>query len=404
MNRLFAAAVAIVAVLALAGCGSSGSSASPPTDVKVVPGDGYATVSWIMSPGVDYWIFYAQTSVNLTPQTCGSAIVCVTKINAISPQILTGLVNGATYSFTLNGRTNGGPGGPSSAAVFTVPRLAGAQWTTGSSAGASDLRGVAYGTSLVAVGAGGAIFSSPDGNAWTAVANPIASANPNLTAAVYGGNYMAAGAGGVILFSTDAITWTQQTSGTVNDLNALAANGAGGYVAVGANGTIIFSNGGGTWTAASTVPGSNALYGVTYGNGIFVAVGAGGTLLTSSDGNTWRAVVSNTSLDLKSIAFGAGTFVALSPTGTLVTSTDGVTWYPQTPIATNRVLNKVTFGRQFVAVGNGGVIFTSTDGLAWQVQTSGVSDNLYAVTGYTNSASGIGYSAVGASGRNVSSN
>ena len=79
MKRLIAGVVAIAAVLVLAGCGSSGSSASPPTDVAVVPGDGYVTATWTMSPGVDYWMFYAPTSGNLTPETCGSSIVCVDK-------------------------------------------------------------------------------------------------------------------------------------------------------------------------------------------------------------------------------------------------------------------------------------------------------------------------------------
>src|SRR5450756_170158 len=109
MKRLFAGVVAIAAVLVLAGCGGAGSSASAPADVTVVPGDGYVTVSWTVSSGVDYWIFYAATSGNLTPQTCSTAILCATKVNAVSPQVLTALVNGATYSFTINGRTNGGP-------------------------------------------------------------------------------------------------------------------------------------------------------------------------------------------------------------------------------------------------------------------------------------------------------
>src|SRR5512139_3890432 len=123
MKRLIAGIVAIAAVLVLAGCGSGGSSASPPTDVAVVPGDGYVTATWTMSPGVDYWIFYAPISGNLIPEACGTSIVCVIKVHAVSPQVLSGLVNGATYSFTINGRTDGGPGGPGSASVAAVPRL-----------------------------------------------------------------------------------------------------------------------------------------------------------------------------------------------------------------------------------------------------------------------------------------
>lgn len=407
MKRLVAGAIAIIAVLSLAGCKLGGGGASAPTAITVTPGDGYVTVTWDTLPGVDYWLFRAPTTSTLTPENCGTFIGCETTLNASSPQVVTGLVNGITYSFTINGRTGGGAGGPGSVSVTATPRLAGASWSLGTSTGSYDLRGVTHGPAgsiFVAVGASGAMFSSTDGAAWKALATPLTPANTSMNAAVYGGHYVAAGEGGVVLLSSDGVAWTQQATPTTKELYALATNGADGYVAVGADSAIIVSNGGSTWTVAGTVPSpASKLYAVTYGKGKFVAVGAGGILLTSSDGNTWNTVASNTTVDLKGVAYGAGLFVAIGASGTLITSTDGATWTAQTAISTNPALKAVTYGHQFIAVGDIGAVFTSTDGLVWTKQTSNTSDNLYAVTSYLDIYNGAGYSVVGTMGRNLSS-
>lgn len=385
--------LALAAVLFLASC-DTGSSAAPPTEIQVAPGDGSVTVTWNMEPGVEYWL-YSAASDSITPENCISLPECKTIMSAVSPQVVSGLTNGTTYSFTINGRIDGGPGGPGSVPVSAVPRLAGATWNEGAALGLADLHGVTFGTSFLVVGSGGTMFSSADGIAWTALNSGIPA---DLNAAVYGnGNtsYLAAGAGGVILLSTDEMkTWTQPLTSTSNDLYALAYNGSL-YLAVGANGTLITSYDGMSWTTRYSGTSSH-LYGVTYGNGLYVAVGAGGTLQTSTDGITWRAATSQTTLDLKGVAYGADIFVAIGAAGALLTSTDGITWTPQTPIASSPALNAVIYGSQFVAVGNGGAIYTSTDGSIWATPSSGNTNNLYAVT-YGN----YGYSAVGATGSNL---
>ena len=53
-------ATLMVAVLVSACGGSGGSSAPAPSGgITVTPGDGTATISWTMTPGVKYWLFYA---------------------------------------------------------------------------------------------------------------------------------------------------------------------------------------------------------------------------------------------------------------------------------------------------------------------------------------------------------
>jgi hypothetical protein len=421
----------LMAVLILVACG--GDSAPAPTGLKVAAGETSASVSWDMVDGVEYWLFFGPTSVAPTDTTSmhgwiglpgGNVLLKVT-----SPYLVTGLIDGTSYSFSVNGRTGGGPGGPGAAAVSTIPRIAGSNWVAGSasSIGSHDLRSLAYSinttttvltsttssttstvtttaTNYVAAGVGGAMYSSPDGSTWSAINYATTS---NLNGASYFGTYKLVGDGGLVLASPDAITWTPQTSPTTQNLYAIASNNLNLNVAVGASGTIITSPDGVTWTAASNTATSNDLYAVTYStynSGTWVAVGAGGTVVESADGLTWHSVPSNTTADLHGIAsmtntsttgVVTATFVAVGTTGTVLSSTDGNTWATQVlPGVT--ALNAVTYGDQFVAVGSGGNIFISTDGLAWTPTAAATSQDLYAVV------HGLYlYSAVGTAGTNL---
>lgn len=375
MTRLLAFLLALAAVSLLAGCSSQGKEASPPTTIQAAAGDSSAVVSFSMDPGVEYWLFYAPsnnlTSTNFTTVAGGKLIT-----NAVSPQVVAGLTNGTTYYFTINGRTNNGPGGAGTPLVSATPRAAGYTWKSGQSLVAGDLRGAAFGTVFVVVGASGAMFSTLDGASWTAINYVVTS---DLNAVFYGiGRYVAVGAGGVALVSADTITWTAANSGTSNNLNAGASNG-GVYLAVGAGGTSTVSADGQTWVVGKAGT-SNDLYGLTYGNGIWVAVGASGVIVTSTDGTTWQAIASPTSSDLRAVTFSAttATFVAVGAGGTVVTSPDGANWTSRGPIAST-LLTGVSFGSQFAAVGNNGNIFTSLDGVSWQAALSGTTNNLNTV-------------------------
>jgi len=406
MRRLLMLVAAMLAGLLVAGCGSSGHSADAPAGgLGLVAGDGIITVTWPMASGVDYWLFYANSS-SISTSNWTTIPGSISVIGAGSPFVATGLTNGAIYSFTLNGRTNGGPGGEGTPSVSAIPRLAGtvtaslsAPWTAGTALGANDLRGVTWGTVFVAVGANGAMDSSIDGTTWTALNSAVAT---NLNAAVYrGGVYLAAGDGGTTLYSTDAITWTPRITGTAYNLNAIATN-SGLFLAVGAKGTIVYSGDGVTWTAAANSGTANDLYAVThYGDSLWIAVGANGTLITSTDGSNWKSVTSNTALDLKGVAYGISTatnaalFVAVGANGTLITSPDAATWTAQTAIGPN-TLSAITYGTQFIAVGANGSIFTSTDGATWAGQPSTTNSNLNAIV-----HAPYRYSVVGAAGVNL---
>ncbi len=424
MNRILAGLVTCVAVLLAGACGSGsfslGSSAPPPSDMQVVAGDTSATVTWTMAPGVDYWIMLAPTA-SITSSNWSSFLGARSVIRAVSPQLVTGLLNGTTYAFTINGRQGNGAGGQGAASQAIVPRLAGGSWLAGSALGSGDLAGATYGSvgtagtasavsSFVAVGAGGKIYSSNDAKTWTAQNSSVSA---DLKCAVFGGAYLAAGAAGSIVTSADAITWAAVNSGTSSTLNGLATNNAGTYIAVGAGGSIsTSSDSGSTWKAVSSGT-TRDLYAIAYGsNGssnVFIAVGAQGTVLSSADGLTWTSVAAPTTADLKGVSYAAVpttvagvvtsstvTWVAVGNGGSVISSNDSASWALRSS-GSSKDLSAVTFNTRFVALGDAGTLLTSDDGgLSWQAQLSPSSAKLSAIT-----HSLYGYLAVGAAGTNL---
>jgi hypothetical protein len=375
-----------------------------------------------MTGGVENWLFFAPTSTAPTSITAMEKWIGQygggTFLNVTSPYVISGLANGVSYSFSLNGRTNGGPGGPGSTPVTATPRIAGASWTAGTAiSGGNDLRAVAFGVSTaattttaavtryVAAGSSGAMYSSLDGASWSAINYSNTS---RINGAAYFGNYKLVGDGGLVLTSSDALAWTAPTTNTTQNLYAIASNYANLNVAVGANGTIISSPDGVTWTTASSTGTSSDLYAVTYtsyNSGTWVAVGAAGAMVASSDGLTWHSVSSGTTADLRGVAYAAmvstsgvitTTFVAVGAAGTVLSSADATAWTAQVLPVAGTNLNAVIFGTQFVAAGAGGNVFVSTDGAAWTAASSATSNEIFALTHGLNA-----YSAVGAAGTNL---
>lgn len=383
-----ALAALFVAVLVSA-CGGSGSSAPAPVGgITVKPGDGTATVTWTMDPNVKYWVFYApSTSISTSDWTTKLGSVAV--MNVTSPYVVSGLANGYTYSFTVNGRTGDGPGGPGSPSVSIVPRPAGETWSAPVALGSNTLRSITYGTSsadslgyYLAVGDAGAAFKSTTGLGFSAVAMPSTAPLHAVTYTL--SKFIAVGAGGTIVYSPDLATWVTTPSGSTQNLNAVASNGALA-VAVGNAGTALRSADGITWTAI-TLPTTQNLYGISYSTaGVWTAVGAGGTLLSSADGLTWVAVASGTTADLYAVAvqvYTSYTYVAVGANGTIIRSTDGgATWAAQTSPTTANLLAVSPTTSQFLATGVDGTVLTSPTGVTWTRRTSSTSASLNGVIG-----------------------
>ena len=316
MLKLFSAVIALLLALFLGSCGG-GSSASPPSSLTVTAGDTSVVVNFTATSGVTYWLFYAPGStINCTDAGSITGYTIVPGITV--PYTLPSLSNGTAYSFGINARTNGGPGGACTTLTSVTPRLAGTKttsntvpWVASTAVSANSLNGETYGSTFVAVGANGLIYNSSNAVSYTSVTSPITT---NLNGvAFFNSQYTAVGDSGKILTSTDATTWTAQTSGTTNKLNAIAGNSSL-YVAVGASGTLLTSTDGTTWTKLTGLATTNNLNSIIYSTQ-FIAVGDTGTVITSTDGVTWTLQTAVTAANLKTITVGSYIYSALGAAG-----------------------------------------------------------------------------------------
>lgn len=428
--------VAMVASL-LGGCSGKGSSASPPLEFTATAGDGRVKLTWTASPGVEYWLFTA-TDPSLTAFKIDLPNEHI-YVSAASPFYMCGLYNSTPYYFATNGRTGGGPGGSSSQTISATPYNASTSWTANPMPLSKNLvfpnlNGVGYASltscsnnatsaagSFVAVGAGGAIFTSNDGKNWNAPASlppgfssdlfAVAGYTANINNPVNPGlRWVAVGAGGTSVYSTDGISWSVGRGDFSNPTLRSLAQVSGTFFAVGDTGTILSSTDGITWTAR-TSGSTNNLHGVTHG-AIYVAVGDGGTILTSTDGNTWINPAPVTPNILRQVVSSGNIIVAVGDSGTIVTSINGgATWTAQTltgapnlvGVAAESQLEIIAVAdpllgfipnAQFVAVDSVGNAYTSANGITWSadaIRTGAASLNALA-------SSGFGYVAAGNAG------
>ena len=322
-------------------------------------------LTWTPNPSVDYWIFTA-TDPNLTAFNWTGLANAHGYPSASTPFYMCGLLDGDQYYFAANGRTNGGPGGTSMSSTpsnvtpynaVTVP------WTPIFTTPATpDLYGIGYASlttcsnnptsaagNFVAVGAGGAIFTSADGQSWNAA---VAPGLPDLYA----------------------------VTGNATNLNNPTSPPALLWVAVG-DGVSVYSNDGNYWYQGNLASGTSALRSLTHAGGTFVAVGDGGTIVSTIDGMNWTPQTSNSSNNLNGVTYG-GIYVAVGDSGTILTSGNGANWTPvlAAGISTNTNLRQVaSFGSLSVAVGDAGTIVTSKDGANWYAQTLSGLPNLVGV-------------------------
>jgi hypothetical protein len=394
--------LALVSLIALAGChAQTDPPDTAPSGVTVTAGDGLVTVTWNPEPDLAYWIFF-QPGSWVEAASPESLVVA----NAVTPQIITPLSNGARYAFVMNATKHDSAAGPPSAVVTATPRLAGVDWKTGGALGAANLNGIAFGGGrFVTVGDSAAVFTGfynytnanpPGVGAWFPPTDPFPAYSGHLRAVAYSGQFVALGADGSILTSSDGLTWALATSTVpVAGMNAIAF-GASTYVAAGDGGNIYSSADLVTWSPATSTT-TNDLYSVSFINGNFIATGAGGTLLASTDGNTWTPRTSNTPNALRGVAFRLSIgirYVAVGDAGTIVTSSDdGITWTP-VPAVTAQNLRGVVHSSRFVAVGQGGAVVLSDDGMDWTMASVGSADLAQVV------AAPAMYMAVGAAGAN----
>src|SRR5256885_1277693 len=297
--------VLLASLVALAGCHRQAKApGEAPTGLAAEPGEGLVTVTWDQVPGLTYWIFF-QAGSSVTARDPGVPLL----FDVQSPRVVGGLTNGVQYAFVMNATDRDSPGGPSTAVVTAVPRLAGASWISGAPLGSppQNLNGVVFGAALnriVAVGDAGTLLA---GSVSYTSSNP-----PGVTA------------------------WTQATSiptGFASDLSAVASSGSS-FIALGTDGSIVTSTDGSAWTSPGSIPSGgvrlNSLgFGLVSSAARYVAVGNGGSIFMSADLITWTPMTSNTTNDLYNVAFPKDTLVATGANRPLLTRPDAITLPPQ---------------------------------------------------------------------------
>lgn len=264
----------------------------------------------------------------------------------------------------------------------------------------TKLNGVCYGAGkFVAVGNGGKIYTSPDGETWTEQTSDVSGDLPFVYYA--NGKFISRdNSSKNFLISSDGVTWEKVYAGQqfVTSSQRCGCYGAGKYITLGSEAKY-YSTDGTSWSRSS---GGVAAYDVCYTDSHgFVAVGGTGYLFNSTNGTSWTSQQYKfVNYNMLGICYGNGIFVAVGSDGStnnygkIYTSQDGETWTNRTS-ATFSGLSKVRFADNvFVAVGRDGIIMTSSDGVNWTTQTSGVSTLLFSVV---NDGSG-NYSIVGDSG------
>ncbi len=373
MKKLYCMLIVAMATMLLGGCLDNGSTYAPPANFAATAGDGRVTLTWTPNYAIDYWVFSATdpsiTAFNWIDLPNAHAYTIVPE-----PLYLCGLFMGDQYSFAANGRTSGGPGGPSSPTVSATPYDASTTtWTLGSPVSGANLYGVGY-TSLFScwnnpttsgagifamVGAGGAIYTSSDGKSWAHQAAPTGFTSDLYAVTGYTTFtnqyvpwpglpvpppllWVAVGKGGSSLYSTDGVNWQMGGSNASPTLGFATTNqdlhditqGFGIFVAVGNAGTIMSTYDGLNWIMAANQPSSYNLWGIARGS-VYVAVGEHGTILTSPDGSNWMAPSTPvTSNNLRKVAISpvgslTGIVVAVGDQGTIVTSlNNGISWSP----------------------------------------------------------------------------
>jgi hypothetical protein len=166
--------------------------------------------------------------------------------------------------------------------------------------------------------------------------------------------FVAVGAGGTILTSPDGDVWTRRTSPTTRYLSSVAKTPSG-WVAAGDFGTLLRSADGVSWSTLSSGV-TNWVYSVRHMGSLHVAVGEAGLILTSSDGVGWSRRTSTTTRWLNDVAKVGEWHIAAGTGGLLLRSRDAITWEDAGSITSRSLYGLATDGSQLVAVGVDGAV------------------------------------------------
>jgi photosystem II stability/assembly factor-like uncharacterized protein len=317
----------------------------------------------------------------------GTSFVAIGGVNGIAGRFALSTDSGATFTPGNLGTTNGFWGVtfvPGTSTVIAVGASGamrrsldgGATWAAASSGTTNFLRSIAFAgaSNGLAVGVGSILRTTNGGTNWSAVPSGT---TQSLAAVAWrdANNVIAAGDNGVQRNSIDAgATWTGFAPAIADDMYAAAFNGVSTVIAADVTGAVARSTDGGvTWSAnangVSAFP--NAATFADAATALIVA--DGGKIARSTDaGVNWSTVASGTAQNLYGVAMASPTVgVAIGNNGTVVRTTDGGATWSSVASGTNDDLWSVRFASSQVGVivGDGVVLRTTDGGATWNAVT-----------------------------------
>lgn len=265
---------------------------------------------------------------------------------------------------------------------------------------------------FIAVGTGGAIYTSLDAKSWTLRVSNISSTIEFVT--VIGSTIIAVGTLGKVLRSTNGTDWSLISLPTTNAMQA--AGGTTSMMLIGGQASTLFysTNTGVTWSQI-TLPTTTYIRAIGYSGTNFILIRDDGTS-TSTNGLAWTNYTNNiTSGTFFSIKWTGTEFLVCGGNGGVLIgySVDGVTWtvtsnqiFPPITSGSNHTAYSISihnnktyvFGGTSSGINNGVSLLTSTNNRTWSNDISGTNYSLNSVT-----YNGSMYVAVGNFGEIVTS-
>ena len=288
------------------------------------------------------------------------------------------------------------------------PTPVGTAWRLTRQGPGTDIAGLAvHDTLIVAVGDGGAVYTSTDttGREWI-VRRQYGPGAGYLDVAWCLGQFAAVGLNGDVIVSSDGLQWVRQSTGGTATLRGVAAS-LEHSIAVGSAGNIYISEDNDIWEPYSLSGGLDC-YDVAYDTRTekWLITAAGGAIFsapnhTSADSIVWvtQTTPMSATMTFKAIActdsafFVAGVETSQSSGDRvdIYKSTDGLIWYYQNTIEAWDIEDMLWTGHYLVAVGRDdpnqvlgqdGVVLFSEDGATWDKAETGSPLELKAVTAY----------------------
>jgi photosystem II stability/assembly factor-like uncharacterized protein len=219
----------------------------------------------------------------------------------------------------------------------------------------------------------GAIYTSPEGNAWTLADTT----DRPLTSVAWNGNrYVAVGYYG-IRTSTDGAAWAQvqfKTSLTEPTVAAGIAVLDSGFILTTGTKTMFCSVNGTDWTESGSGH-PRPIRTVHFAKNRFIAFGDSNLILTAVLTNVLKLPWQPPREDqpraaLRSVAWSGKEFLAVGDTGAVCSSTDGIRWSKMSSEGIPQFRQMIRGRDLFCGITSNRELFTSPDGLSWVRQTA----------------------------------